>query len=70
VPFFVNPPGPNEPVVYSQPFNTVETRYLIQAILRGEITNSTQAVAGWLQTNAPAKATFPGKLIETQYETQ
>jgi hypothetical protein len=63
VPFLVNPPGTNEPVVYSQPFNTVATRYLIEAILRSEITNRTQAVADWLQAHAPAKATVEGKFI-------
>jgi hypothetical protein len=63
VPFLVNPPGPNAPVVYSQPFNTVVTRDLIEAILRGEITNRTQAVADWLQAHAPARATVAGPLI-------
>jgi hypothetical protein len=66
VPFLVNPPGPNEPVVYSQPFNTVATHDLILAILRGEITNRTQAVADWLQAHAPAKATVEGQLIVPQ----
>ena len=55
VPFLVNPPGSNGPAVYPQSFNTVATRGLIEAILRGEITNSTQAVADWLQAHAPAK---------------
>lgn len=63
VPFLVNPPGTNAPAVYSQPFNTVATRSLIEAILRGEITNRTQAVADWLQAHAPARATVEGKLI-------
>ena len=66
VPFLVNPPGPNGPMVYTQAFNTVATRFLIQAILRGEITNTTQSVADWLQANAPARATVPGTLIEAQ----
>jgi hypothetical protein len=63
VPFLVNPPGANRPVVYSQSFNTVATRSLIEAILRGEITNRTQAVADWLKVNAPEKVTVPGTLI-------
>jgi hypothetical protein len=66
VPFLVNPPGPNEPAVYSQPFNTVATRYLIEAILRGEITNRTQAVADWLQIHAPARATLQSVTVEPQ----
>jgi hypothetical protein len=41
----------------------VATRSLIEAILRGEITNRTQAVADWLKVNAPEKVTVPGTLI-------
>ena len=59
MPFLVNPPGPNGPAVYSEPFNTVATRFLIQAILSGEITNRTQAVADWLHTHTKAKETLP-----------
>ncbi len=66
VPFLVNPPGSNGPAVYPQPFNTVATRGLIEAILRGEVTNSTQAVADWLQAHAPAKATVKGNRNEPQ----
>ncbi len=66
VPFLVNPPGPNGPVVYSGAFNTVATRSLIEAILRGEITNRTEAVADWLRLHAPARETVPGHLITSQ----
>jgi hypothetical protein len=59
----VNPAGTNDPVVYSEPFNTVTTRTLIEAILRGEITNNTQSVADWLQGHAMIRATVEGKEV-------
>jgi len=63
VPFLVNPPGPNSLAVYSQPFNTVATKYLILAILRGEITNTTAAVATWLKAHAVARETVDVKFM-------
>ena len=39
------------------------TRTLIEAILRGEITNNTQSVADWLQGHAMIRATVEGKEV-------
>ena len=47
VPFIVKPPGANDPITYSPPFNTVVTHDLILAILRGEITGQRE-LASWL----------------------
>jgi hypothetical protein len=63
VPFLVDPPGKTLPVTYSQPFNTAITRKLIVAILQGQITNSTQAVADWLKVNAHPRPTAQSNLI-------
>ena len=69
VPFLVNPPGTNIPVVYSQSFNTVETRFLIQAILRGEVTNLA-ATADWLDAHTRPKQTVKGQFIEPYRQLQ
>jgi hypothetical protein len=63
VPFLIDPPGKTEAVTYSQPFNTAITRRLILAILQGQITNSTQAVADWLAVNARSRPTTQGSLV-------
>ena len=63
VPFLVDPPGKTLPVTYAEAFNTAITRRLITSILQGEITNSSQAVADWLNTNAKPRPTTQGKLI-------
>jgi hypothetical protein len=50
VPFLVKSPGTNEPMTYSQPFNTILTHNLILAILRGEVTNQQDTVR-WLDAH-------------------
>ena len=50
VPFLVKSPGANEPMTYSQPFNTILTHNLILAILRGEVTNQQDTVR-WLDAH-------------------
>ena len=62
VPFLVKPPGTNAPVAYAPEFNTVITRDLIRAILRGQISNPTNT-AGWLDTHARPYPTAPGRLV-------
>jgi hypothetical protein len=63
VPFLVNPPRANTSVVYSQPFNTVATENLVLAILRGQIPNTTSAVAAWLEADAKPRPTVESKFI-------
>ena len=65
VPFLVDPPGKTLPVNYTEPFNTAITRRLITAILQGEITNSTQAVADWLKANAKPRPPTQGRFVGT-----
>ena len=50
VPFLVKTPGANEPMIYSQSFNTIVTHDLILAILRGEVTNQPDT-SRWLDAH-------------------
>ena len=50
VPFLVKPPGSAASGDYTRPFNTILTRDLILAILRGELTNA-QDLAPWLDAH-------------------
>jgi hypothetical protein len=47
VPFLVNFPGEARGIRYARPFNTVLSRNLVTAIMRGEVTNAA-AVAAWI----------------------
>lgn len=60
VPFFVKPPGPANPVLYSQQFNTILTHDLILAILRGQLANQ-QNVVDWLDAHRNEQNFIPEK---------
>lgn len=60
VPFFVKPPGPADPALYSQQFNTILTHDLILAILRGQLTNR-EDVVDWLDAHRNDQNFIPEK---------
>jgi hypothetical protein len=51
IPFIVKPAGGGAGVQYARPFNTVITRYLINAIMTGEV-STTDDVSSWLDRTA------------------
>jgi hypothetical protein len=57
VPFVVKSPGANQAVSYSNKINTVLTRALIDAILRGNVTNQENLVS-WLDANGKPIPTY------------
>jgi hypothetical protein len=63
VPFLVKTPGANEPMTYSQSFNTIVTHNLILAILRGEVTNQQDTVR-WLEVHGTQVSPVPGGRAE------
>ena len=62
IPFLVKPPAGGEATAYPRQFNTVLTRDLILAILRGEITNG-QNVATWLDFHRSPEGNIPAPMI-------
>jgi hypothetical protein len=51
IPFLIKPEGPPNALKYEKPFNTVITRYLIDAIMSGEVSTS-EDIAHWLDVMA------------------
>ncbi len=62
VPFIVKPSGAGEPIVYPGQFNTIITRDLIMAILRGEVTNE-QNLPDWLDANGKPVPTIDSNTL-------
>jgi hypothetical protein len=59
VPFIIKAPGPGKPVTYSPQLNTVLTRDLVLAILRGEVRDEDGAV-DWLNAHRSAEPPILG----------
>ena len=63
VPFLVKPAGASTPTTFSTQFNTALTSNLIQAILKGNVTNGGNLVA-WLEIHGLPMPTSNGTFIE------
>jgi hypothetical protein len=57
VPFFVKPPGTNACITCGLPFNTIASRGLILAILRGQVRKGPEVVT-WLASHPTAPAPY------------
>jgi hypothetical protein len=54
VPFIVKMPGQTTGITFDVPFNTVITRQLIGAVIRGEVTNA--SLPEWLNQHGDTSA--------------
>ena len=63
VPFLLKAPSQNQPITYSARMNTLVTRDLILAVLRGELAEAAQTVA-WLDGHRSTQATAGGGAAE------
>jgi hypothetical protein len=56
VPFLIKMAHQKEPVVYDQQWNTIITRYLLQAVMKGDIVNA-QQIPAWIDSKSAETGT-------------